>query len=89
MCLPSTPHILSNTTSAESVKWGLNLSRLITKLKTNIQEKDLSNSTNMNQSPCFKNRILQRYTPCALFNPNRSLEPKHILFYYRADCLAL
>ena len=22
-------------------------------------------------------------------NPNRSLEPKHILFYYRADCLAL
>ena len=21
--------------------------------------------------------------------PNRSLEPKHILFYYRADCLAL
>ena len=25
--------------------------------------------------------------PC--FNPIRSLEPKHILFYYRADCLAL
>ena len=24
-----------------------------------------------------------------LFNPIRSLEPKHILFYYRADCLAL
>ena len=23
------------------------------------------------------------------YNPNRSLEPKHILFYYRADCLAL
>ena len=22
-------------------------------------------------------------------NPIRSLEPKHILFYYRADCLAL
>ena len=54
MCLPSTPHILSNTTSAESVKWGLNLSRLITKLKTDIQEKDLSNSTNMNQSSNIK-----------------------------------
>ena len=25
----------------------------------------------------------------APFNPNRSLEPKHILFYYRADCLSL
>ena len=24
-----------------------------------------------------------------IFNPIRSLEPKHILFYYRADCLAL
>ena len=23
------------------------------------------------------------------FNPIRALEPKHILFYYRADCLAL
>jgi len=23
------------------------------------------------------------------FNPIRSLEPKHILFYYRADCLTL
>ena len=23
------------------------------------------------------------------FNPIRSLEPKHILFYYRADCLSL
>ena len=23
------------------------------------------------------------------FNPNRTLEAKHILFYYRADCLAL
>ena len=23
------------------------------------------------------------------FNPIRSLEPKHILFYYRADCLVL
>ena len=23
------------------------------------------------------------------FNPIRSLEPKHILFYYRVDCLAL
>ena len=22
-------------------------------------------------------------------NPNCSLEPRHILFYYRADCLAL
>ena len=22
-------------------------------------------------------------------NPNRSLEPKHILYYYRAECLAL
>ena len=54
MCLPSTPLILSNTTSAESVKWGLNLSRLITKLKTDIQEKDLSNSTNMNQSSNIK-----------------------------------
>lgn len=54
MCLPSTPHILSNTTSAESVKWGLNLSRLITKLKTDIQEKDLSNSTNINQSSNIK-----------------------------------
>jgi len=24
-----------------------------------------------------------------MFNPNQSLEPKHILFYYRADCLSL
>ena len=24
-----------------------------------------------------------------VFSPNRSSEPKHILFYYRADCLAL
>ena len=24
-----------------------------------------------------------------VLNPIRSLEPKHILFYYRADCLAL
>ena len=24
-----------------------------------------------------------------ILNPIRSLEPKHILFYYRADCLAL
>ena len=23
------------------------------------------------------------------FNPNRTLEAKHILFYYQADCLAL
>jgi len=23
------------------------------------------------------------------FNPIRSLEPKHILYYYRADCLTL
>ena len=25
----------------------------------------------------------------APLNPIRSLEPKHILFYYRADCLSL
>ena len=24
-----------------------------------------------------------------VFSPNRSSEPKHILFYYRADCLSL
>jgi len=23
------------------------------------------------------------------FNPNRSLEPNHILFYYPADCMVL
>ena len=26
---------------------------------------------------------------CRFLTPNRLLEAKHILFYYRADCLAL
>ena len=33
--------------------------------------------------------IIKLVQPLFLFNPIQSLEPKHILFYYRADCLAL
>ena len=33
--------------------------------------------------------IIKQVQPLFLFNPNRLLEAKHILFYYRADCLAL
>ena len=35
--------------------------------------------------PNYLKRIFQFFS----LNPNRSLEPKHILFYYREDCLAL
>ena len=33
--------------------------------------------------------MIFQFLVCRFLTPNRLLEAKHILFYYRADCLAL
>ena len=49
-------------------------------------KKDFPTFIFLSQKSNRKESGFNTYSP---FNPNRSLEPKHILFYYRADCLAL